>query len=242
MKEKKTLYEYEWNAKYSLDPDIQWFYQLFGWHHVKTTCNEESSHTAEKNYIVSDGNGRWSVEKGYEDLGSTYNVWHTFERETTDPKYIRYCELERKVCTCACIKYGLWDRFSYTDVDTEVKKMFSRGRPELYTQYKKRYKKFYVIGVVILCLLGFFSMILSASGAISASPPDDVLTLKGWALFFGGLSAICILRGFVGHMKTLNKKKLAERYRAYLVGCFTGRSDPGLCTIVKEALELQMEP
>ena len=154
MKERKKVYAHEWDRKVIIDPVGKWFYELFGWRYVETSCYAKS-HGVEKTYLVPDVSGRISVEKGYEDVGDTYDVWHTFERDMNDPKYARYCELERRVC----VKVDMWKR--YSDVERILESLCPNGVPMNYAEYKHRFVKYYVLGAVTLGILGIFTLLLA---------------------------------------------------------------------------------
>ena len=230
MKETKSVSEYSVCNKGSMDGLGQWFYGLLGWRWVKTTSMEDQ-YVEKKTYLVADRSDGLRVEDRYESTRVGYEVSHTLERETDDPKYEKYCELERRVGS-----YSIWGD-NYPTMLRRLKSEFSKGVPQPYTKYKNRFKKFYVIGAILLSLLAFFAVM----GPEKLSAPEDYSFPAAIALF-GCSSAVCIICGIVGHMKSLNKKKINEAYRAYLAECFSGRSNSGLGAIVKEALELQMEP
>lgn len=229
MKETKSVSEYSVCYKASMDWLGHWFYGLLGWRCIKTT-SRENRYVEKKTYLVADRSDRLRVEDRYESTRGGYEVSHTLERETDDPKYEKYCELERRVGS-----YSIWGK--YPAMLRRLESEFSEGVPQPYTQYKNRFKKFYVIGAILLSLLASFAVM----GPEKFSAPEDYFFPAAIALF-GCSSAVCIICGIVGHMKSLNKKKINEAYRAYLGEWFSGRSNSGLGAIVKEALELQMEP
>ena len=236
MKEKKTVYDHEWNNTTTLDSLGQWFYGLFGWHYVKTSSYEES-HAVEKNYLVSDGKGRVSIEKGYEDIGSTYDVWHTFERDTNDPKYSRYCELERRMCTVV----DMWKR--YASVESILESVCPKGVPRNYNKYKKRFVSFYVWSAVILGFMGF--MLLVYGGDLVGNWKSFSIEDRAYSIMFLALlgcpGVALLISGIAKHLKSLNEKKTVREYRAYVAGMLSGKENPTFCRIVKDAVELQIE-
>ncbi len=222
MKEKKAVGEYRSYFSSTIDRSGVWFYELFGWHYVGTTSKEER-YVEKATYLVSEGTNRLRVESGYRSAGSGYNLEHIFERETDDPKYAKYCELEKRN------PLGLWD--GYPAVLERIKNAFPKGRPITYAQYKKRFGKFYVIGAVLLALLAFFV----AMGPEKLGAPTDYSFPAALALF-GCSSAAFIICGIAGHMKSLNKEKMAAEYQAYLAKVIPGAN---MRRIVQEASELQ---
>jgi len=220
MKEKKAVGEYCSYSKSTIDYSGVWFYELFGWRYV-TTKSAEERYVEKATYLVSDGNDRLRVESGYRSAGRGYNLEHIFERETDHPKYAKWCELERRN------PLRLWD--GYPAVLGKIKNAFPKGRPKTYEQFKKGYGTFYVIGAVLLAIMGI---------AVAATANESKELVATIYAMFGISAAVCILRVFIGHMKSLNKDKMAAEYQAYLAKVIPGAN---MRRIVQEALNLQNE-
>lgn len=224
MKETKSVGQYS-----CCDTDIDysgvWFYELFGWHYVKTTSYRDD-YVEKATYLVSDGSDRLRVESGYRSAGHGYNLKHVFEREKDDPRYAEYCALEKKL---PCV--FLWD--GYPAVLERIKKAFPKGRPDTYARYRKRFRKFYVIGFVLLAVMG----IIVALGPESLGFPHEKVFYMALAML-GIPAAICIIRGIAGQIKSFDQGKMDEAYQAYLAEMIPGVN---MRNIVIEAMKL-MEP
>ena len=235
MKETKTIRDYRSYSNGTIDYDEIWFQELFGWHYVRSSCTEiKSSGTMVKTYLVLNGDGKASIEKDYEDLGSDYETRHIFERDTDDPKYAQYCELERRVHLDVSDDY---------DLRKVMKSVFSRGVPKTYAQFKKRHKKNYVLGALLLFLWGFITMIGAEPEGYYEELNLELAQVWPTFLFLGFAvpGAVFVVRGIIRTIKSLNKARVAEEYRAYLGSWFSRKPNSGFCTVVREALELHIE-
>ena len=132
MKETKKVEEYSITSKSSMDDDVRWLYELFGWQYVKTT-DHENKYVEKKDYLVSEGEGRYRIESGYKSAGSSHDVTHYLERDMEDPKYDRYCALERRM--------GTFDRYGCGSAKDFLKSVCPKGVPKRLSSYKYRYIK-----------------------------------------------------------------------------------------------------
>lgn len=235
MKEKKVVEGYSYCSSRRMDVLGEWFYGLFGWRYVETS-SDQNHYVEKKTYLVSDGNNGYRVEDRYESSSAGYDLYHTFERETDDPKYAKYCELESRMN----LLVKMWSYYP----KSELEKVFPKGAPMGYAKYKKRFNKYYIYGIILLVVLAIGLMVVAIEPERFMSDEYDAFGPAGAAviyfIMFGCPGIACIVRGVVGQIKSLNSIRMAEEYRTYIRTFFAGNPNPNMCNIIKEALELQI--
>lgn len=235
MKETKKVEEYSITSKSSMDDDVRWLYELFGWQYVKTT-DHENKYVEKKDYLVSEGEGRYRIESGYKSAGSSHDVTHHLERDMEDPKYDRYCALERRM--------GTFDRYGCGSAKDFLKSVCPKGVPKRLSSYKYRYIKYYVIGAILLLAMGMPILVngpqLLTELELTELAASEMEGFSSFALGIG-LGAISILYGAFVHIKTLIKSVLARDYLKYVGKRLSKEASPRRCSIIEEAIKLQLE-
>ena len=229
MKETRTIEEYGGTWQPAMDAYVQWLYGLFGWKYVKTGANE-NRYVEKKNYLVSEGEGRYRLESGYRCTGHSYNITHYFERDTKDPKYERYCALEKRMG--ARLKSN---PNGYESLKKLMKSVCPKGVPRSPKSFARRYIKFYVIGVPMLTVALLYLLADGAAiikGGLEGN--EGLLACLG----LGGFSTLC---GVFIHIKMSIKSVFEREYWKHVGKRLSKEKYPGLSNIIEEALKLQME-
>ena len=232
MKEVKEVEEYSITNKSYMDDDVRWLYELFGWQYVKTT-DYENKYVEKKDYLVSEGDGRYRIESGYKSAGSSHDVTHYLERDTEDPKYDRYCALECRM--------GTFDQYGCGAAKEFLKSVCPKGAPKRLRSYKRRYIKYYLIGVILLLAMGMPLLGMASSGVLLEELAES--GMEGFSSFVLGigLGAVSILCGAYIHIKTLSRSVLASDYQKYVSQRLSRETHPEECKIIEEAIKLQTE-
>lgn len=230
MKETKKVEEFSITSKSYMDEDIRWLYELFGWKYVETT-DYENRYVEKKDYLVSEGDGKYRIESGYKSAGSSHDVIHHLERDTEDPKYDRYCALEKRM--------GLYDQYGCGSVKELLKSVCPKGTPTRLSSYKHRYIKYYVIGAILLLAMGM-PILAYGPQLLTELTASEMEGFSSFALGIG-LGVVSILYGAFVHIKTLIRSVLESDYLKYVGKRMSRETYPEKCRIIEEAIQLQLE-